>query len=99
MRSELAELRLPRSRKGQCTLRLRGVRDTGATNGLPCFIGSVRRSIPSNSQSERRSCPPGRKSSLNEIKGEIMYPRLNKMKRLLSEGKPIYSCTIGTPHP
>lgn len=28
-----------------------------------------------------------------------MYPRLNKMKRLLSEGKPVYSCTIGTPHP
>jgi hypothetical protein len=28
-----------------------------------------------------------------------MYPRLNKMKKLLSEGRPIYSCTIGTPHP
>lgn len=28
-----------------------------------------------------------------------MYPRLNKMKKLLSEGRPIYSCTVGTPHP
>jgi 4-hydroxy-2-oxoheptanedioate aldolase len=36
---------------------------------------------------------------MNENKGDIMYPRLNKMKKLLSEGRPIYSCTIGTPHP